>query len=275
MRFRAYIDIDYWSEKLLAIFNAIYTLTIFLTMCPFIAYTYDQTFTILSVSLVITLIFLLIFIYYLTFDHIEIDEGYLRFKWFTGERSVKVEGILSFYHLGELGAVAPLYKVDRPRVSMTLCILVGTSLTVIPTLFKFSWILGAVFSVLIIITALSTLLPTNIGRKVFCGFVFMDAGYIIDTLIILRLKIDVISLSSLIITALILIFAFLLGYYLCSLRKWIYDYLIIKVVMNDKERTIIINGKVREIDRFKEALIDVMKNVKVAWEAGIGMGDES
>ena len=218
------------------------------------------------VFLVVAFVFLLILIYYSTFNYIEVSGDYLRFKWFMGERFVKVEDVLSFYQLSELGGIAPLYKVGRIQIFTPLWILIGNSFIVVPVLFRVSWMLGVMFLVLMLFTVLSILLPAGIGRKVFCGFVFMVAGYLIDVFIIRLLDIGIVSLDFLVLTGSILVLAFLFGYFLCGLKRWMwrYDHLIVRVLMDDRERTIIVNGKVREINRFKEALIDVMKNVKVA-----------
>ena len=263
MRFNAYVDVDYWLEKLFASFYIILVVTFLFTFEPLSRYL--DNIPVLSISmplavLGITVIFLVIFLLYLDFNYIEISEKELRFKWFGGEKSVKIDDISSFHHLGELGFIAPLYKVDKIRVFTTTIIVVNTGITSSVSLFKISPLIFVAFIILLLSTIISIFLPAHIGRKVFAGFIFSDAGYLLGVLLIQKMKPN--TLVPIIIMAMILIIAFFIGYYLGSGKRWIYDYIIIKALMNDKEKTIIVNGRVKELTKFKDELIKVMRNVK-------------
>jgi len=246
MKFNVYVDLDYWLEKLLGLFYLILALIIIIIYEPLSVFNQVSVFPIIVIPVVlaISIIFVVIFILYLDFNYIEITINELRFKWFKGEKSVRIEDISEFHQLGKLGSMAPLYKIDKVRVFTATTAIINAGIISTFLLPRISRILYVVFMIMLLITIGSVILPARIGRKVFAGLIFSDVGYFIGAVLIDRLHLDL-SLSMILIL-LVLIASFSIGYYLGSSKRWIYDYIIIRALINNRERTIILNGRVRE-----------------------------
>ena len=248
--FRLKVNVNYLSPKINIAFF------LMLIIGYIIIWLNIETDALMIIPFAILMLGILVIILELTLEsEIKVEDSHLYFKWLGAEKIVSE--IVSFKLITREDAFIPLLKADPIQLPIYLIMAIWFVVSTFPVIITITYYLVIIEIVILSLLIVSAFLPARIGYKMFLSLYFGLAGLFFGVLL---KKLGPILLSSLL---LFCVFS-LIGFLFSVKIKPRYLNLVVKARVDDELSTIVFSGKKDEILRFKEALVEVMKNVEVA-----------
>ncbi len=257
-----HVDINHYSKKILGFTTFFLSIPLIMLMLDTVisGINYFYILLVLAVSIIASIIAVVKLLLMLDFNYVDLDTRYLIVPWFKGNRVYQIDNIAGVIDSDEITKYASLIKTMPPNFVSSLMI----DMVLLPEILYLVIIelnsldIAYLFILIYIIMIASFFLPGDIGKRIYLASLISFPSSFIGVII---LYLGLITLDYLFII-IFLVTPFALGLILNG-RVNIYKYLVIKIRDDEKDTVIVLNGKKRIVEKFKEDLLEAMKNAQI------------